>query len=61
MVTDKKMFHIEIAVTDQLRVKRRLTFQASAAYSYQKDNIVKQPLHARIPCDQIIDGVWLNL
>jgi len=61
MVTDKKLFHLEVTVTDQQKIKRRLIFSAGSAYSHSKDNIIKQPLHARIPCDMIREGVWLNL
>ncbi|CDW78155.1 UNKNOWN [Stylonychia lemnae] len=61
MITDKKLFHIEVTVTDQQKTKRRLIFAAGSAYSYSKDNIIKQPLHARIPCDMIREGVWINL
>ncbi len=61
MIADKKSFHIEITVTDQMKVKRRIVFNPGTNYSYQKDNIVKQQLHARIPCDLIRENVWLNL
>jgi hypothetical protein len=33
MVTDKKVFHLEITVTDNHKTKRRLFFNAGQAYS----------------------------
>ena len=61
MVTDKKVFHLEITVTDQSKIKRRLFLNAGQAYQPAKDNIAKQQLHARIPADIIRENVWLNL
>ena len=61
MITDKKVFHLEITVTDQHKIKRRLFFNAGQSYSPAKDNISKQQLHARIPFDIVRDGVWMNL
>ncbi len=61
MVTDKKVFHLEITVTDNTRTKRRLFLNAGQSYSPQKDNIAKSQLHARIPFDIIRDGIWMNL
>eukprot|EP00347_Sterkiella_histriomuscorum_P023813 403333301 len=62
MITDKKLFNLEVTVTDQQKIKRRLIFTTGSSYSYSKDNIIKQPLHARIPFgDMLKEGVWLNL
>jgi hypothetical protein len=61
MITDKKVFHLEITVTDQAKIKRRILFNAGQAYSPHKDNIHKQQLHARIPFDLVRENVWLNL
>lgn len=32
-----------------------------AIYIYSKDNIIRQPMHARVPCDLVREGEWLNL
>jgi len=56
MVIDKKVFSVEVQVTDQQKVKRRLVFSAGVPYQYSKDNIMKQPHHARVPCDFILEG-----
>jgi hypothetical protein len=52
-----KNIHIEIAVTDADKVKRRLIFHSGAA----SKGIVTNPLHARIPIAQFKRDVWLNL
>ena len=61
MITDKKVFHLEITVTDQHKTKRRILLNAGQSYQPAKDNIAKQQLHARIPFDIVREGVWLNL
>jgi hypothetical protein len=61
MITDKKVFHLEITVTDNHRNKRRLFFNAGQAYSPQKDNISRQQMHARVPLDLARENVWMNL
>ena len=60
-VQDKKSFHFEIAFSDQENKRRRLIFYAAQFYTYNKDNIYRQPLHARIPCAYIMEGMWMNL
>jgi Protein of unknown function (DUF667) len=61
MVTEKKVFHLELTVTDTHKTKRRLFLNAGQSYHPHKDNIAKQQLHARIPCDLIRENIWLNL
>jgi hypothetical protein len=60
-VLDKKQFHVEVTFSDQDKHKKRLIFYSGAAYAYSKDNISRQPMHARIPSGIILEGVWLNL
>ena len=60
-ILNKKQFHFEDSFTDTLGHKRRLIFYGAIPYAYTKDNIAKQPLHARIPSNMILEGVWLNL
>ena len=52
---------MEIAFTDQEKVKRRLYFSGAQHFNYSKNNIAKAPLNARIPCSLLLEGVWLNL
>lgn len=42
MVTEKKVFHLEITVSDAHKTKRRLFLNAGQSYSPVKDNIAKQ-------------------
>jgi len=51
-----KTFKIEIAVTDQEKVKRRLIFHSGAS-----KGIVLNPLHARIPSSEFKRDMWVNL
>jgi hypothetical protein len=60
-ILNKKQFHMEIAFSDQTGNKKRLVFYGSTPYAYSRDNIAKQPMHARIPSNMILEGVWLNL
>ena len=60
-VLDKKQFHVEVTFSDTDRQKKRLIFYSGAQYAYSKDNISRQPMHARIPSGMILEGVWLNL
>jgi hypothetical protein len=52
-----KPLHIEIAVTDQDKTRRRLIFHSGSA----KAGIVLNPLHARIPINSFGRDQWLNL
>lgn len=58
---DKAHFNIEVTFSDNSKTKKRLIFSGSQQYDYSKDNISRQPLHARIPSAMILEGVWLNL
>ena len=60
-VLNKQTFHIEVMFTDQDNKKKRLILYASQFYNYGKDNIHRFPLHARIPCGMIMEGMWMNL
>ncbi len=60
-VLDKKQFHVEVTFSDQDKHKKRLVFYSGTQYAYSKDNISRQPMHARIPSGMILEGVWLNL
>jgi hypothetical protein len=60
-ILNKKQFHFEVAFTDTLGSKKRLIFYGAIPFAYTKDNIARQPLHARIPSNMILEGVWLNL
>jgi hypothetical protein len=60
-ILDKKQFHVEIGFSDAQKSKKRLIFYGATAYAYTKDNISRQPLHARIPSAMLLEGVWLNL
>ena len=60
-VLDKKTFHFEVVFTDQDKKRRRLIFYAAQFYTYNKDNIHRMPLHARIPCAMVMEGMWMNL
>ena len=42
-------------------VRRRLTFNGLNPYSYTLDNLVKSPLHLKVPCGIIQEDQWLNL
>jgi len=52
-----KPIHIEIAVTDQDKTKRRLIFHSGPS----NKGIVMNPLHARIPIACFGRDQWLNL
>ena len=60
-VLDKKQFHVEVTFSDNDRSKKRLIFYSGAQYAYSKDNVSRQPMHARIPSAMVLEGVWLNL
>ena len=60
-VLDKQSFHFEVAFSDAEKQRRRLIFYSSQFYTYSKDNIHRMPLHARIPCGMIMEGMWMNL
>ena len=60
-VLNKKEFHVEVTFSDQDKAKKRLVFFSGSQYAYSKDNISRQPMHARIPSGMILEGVWLNL
>ena len=52
-----KNLHIEVGVTDSAKTKRRLIFHNGA----NKDTIVANPLHARIPIATFRRNQWINL
>lgn len=52
-----KPLHIEIAISDQGKEKRRLIFHSGAA----SKGIIMNHLHARIPIASFIRDQWLNL
>ena len=60
-VLDKKSFHFEVQFSDFEGKRRRLIFYGAQFYTYSKDNIHREPLHARIPCAYIMEGMWMNL
>ena len=60
-VLSKQQFHVEVTFSDQDKQKKRLIFYSGSQYAYSKDNISRQPMHARIPSGMILEGVWLNL
>ena len=60
-VLDKKSFHFEVAFSDELKKRRRLIFYGAQFYSYEKDNIHRMQLHARVPSAYIMEGLWMNL
>ena len=56
-IPDNKPIHLEIAVTDQEKAKRRLIFHSGSG----SKGIVINPLHARIPITCFARDCWLNL
>ena len=60
-VLDRKTFHFEVVFTDMERKRRRLIFYSAQFYQYSKDNIHRMPLHARVPCGMVMEGMWMNL
>jgi Protein of unknown function (DUF667) len=60
-ILNKKQFHMEIGFTDTTGNKKRLVFYGSIPYAYTRDNIARSPMHARIPSNMVLEGVWLNL
>ena len=60
-VLNKQQFHVEVTFSDQNKQKKRLIFYSGTQYAYSKDNISRQPMHARIPTGMVLEGVWLNL
>lgn len=56
-IPDGKPLHIEIAFSDDQKIKRRLIFHSGTS----SKGIAINPLHARIPIQSFVRKQWANI